>query len=296
MDLLMVRNIPRIISRLDIKGPNLVKGVNLEGLRVLGKPGAFAQYYYQTGVDELLYMDAVASLYERNGIFSLVSESAREIFIPITVGGGIRTIEDIKAALNAGADKVAINTQAIKNPKFISDAVAKFGSSTIVGALEVQKKLNGKYECYIEGGREKTGKSPQDWAVELSRLGVGELLITSIDNEGTGNGFDLDLIRNINNLVGVPVIASGGAGPIENIMNALKIDGLGGVAIASMFHYGAADILSAQNNQDFSDEGNISYLKDGSYDYHSSVMSVKELKNKIFECGLQVRPYKEYDL
>lgn len=291
----MGANMPRIISRLDIKGPNLVKGVNLEGLRVLGKPKSFAQYYYQSGVDELLYMDAVASLYDRNGIFSLISESASEIFIPITVGGGIRTVEDIKSALNAGADKVAINTQAIKNPKFISEAVSKFGSSTIVGAIEVQKKLNNEYECYVDGGREKTGKNPVEWSVELANLGVGEILVTSIDNEGTGKGFDLDLIKNINDAVGVPIIASGGAGPIENILAAMKIEGLGGLAIASMFHYGAVQVLTGENPQDHIGEGNTQYLQNKSYDYHSEVMSISELKNKISDCGLLVRPCVNYE-
>src|SRR5438552_2085401 len=146
----------RVIARMDIKGPNLVKGIHLEGLRVLGKPEDFARYYYENGADELIYQDVVASLYERNSLHDIISKTAKQVFIPITVGGGLRTLEDIKNVLRAGADKVSLNTAAIKNPKLIKEASLKFGSSTIIVAIEAIKQTNGDYFAYIDNGREET--------------------------------------------------------------------------------------------------------------------------------------------
>ena len=168
----------RIIARLDIKGPNLVKGIHLEGLRVLGKPEDFAKYYYETGADELMFMDVVASLYGRNGLTEIISKTAKEIFIPLTVGGGIKTIEDIKMTLRAGADKVSINTAAIKNPNFIKEASREFGSSTIVATIEAIKERNGEYFAFVDNGRDYTGIEVIKWAKKLEELGAGELVIT----------------------------------------------------------------------------------------------------------------------
>ncbi len=176
----------RVIPRLDIKGPNLVKGIHLEGLRVLGKPEDFAQYYYEQGADELLFMDVVASLYERNSLHDIISQTAKKIFIPLTVGGGLRTIEDIKNVLRAGADKVSLNTAAIKNPQIIRDASRKFGSSTIVVAIEAIKEADGTYRAYTDNGREHTGVEVVSWAKQVEELGAGEIIITSVDKEGTG--------------------------------------------------------------------------------------------------------------
>ena len=164
----------RIIPRLDIKGPNLVKGVNLEGLRVLGKPDRFARYYYENGADELLYMDVVASLYGRNSLLDVVERTARQIFIPLTVGGGLRSLEDIGRALRAGADKIALNTAAIRNPELIKAAVQKFGSSTIVVSIEAKRQPDGSHEAFIDHGRERTGLDALAWAVQAAEYGAGE--------------------------------------------------------------------------------------------------------------------------
>jgi len=171
----------RIIPRLDIKGPNLVKGIHLEGLRVLGKPEDFAFQYYLDGADELLYMDVVASLYGRNNLLEIVRATAEKIFIPLTVGGGIRSIEDIRNLLRAGADKVAINTAAINNPDLIKEAAKTFGSQCIVVSIEAKKKEGGAYEAYTDNGREMTGVEVLSWAKRAVDLGAGEILVTSID-------------------------------------------------------------------------------------------------------------------
>ena len=185
----------RIIPRLDIKGPNLVKGIHLEGFRVLGKPEDFAKLYYEQGADELIYQDTVASLYQRNSLSEIISRTIKDVFIPITVGGGIRSLNDINKVLRAGADKVCINTSAINNPEFIKEASREFGSSTIVVAIEVCLEKDEKYLAYTDNGREFTGKEVQAWAKEIENRGAGEILLTSIDNEGTGKGFDLELIN-----------------------------------------------------------------------------------------------------
>jgi len=176
----------RIIPRLDIKGPNLVKGIHLEGLRVLGKPADFAHYYYENGADELFFQDTVASLYNRNSLHEIITKTAKEIFIPLTVGGGLRNIEDIQSALRAGADKVAINTAAINFPEFISEASQKFGSSTIVVSIEAIKNSDNKYLAFTDNGREYTGVEVVSWARKVEELGAGEIIITSVGNEGTG--------------------------------------------------------------------------------------------------------------
>ena len=178
----------RIIPRLDIKGPNLVKGIHLEGLRVLGKPERFARAYYEGGADELIYMDVVASRYGRNSLLPIIERTAREIFIPLTVGGGLRTMEDIRAALRSGADKVSLNTAAIRNPQLIREAARKFGSSTIVVSIEAIRRPDGSYEAHTDNGRESTGVDACEWAVRAAELGAGELMVTSIDREGTGEG------------------------------------------------------------------------------------------------------------
>lgn len=207
----------RIIPRLDIKGPNLVKGIQFEGLRVLGKPEVFARYYYETGADELIYMDVVASLYGRNSLLGIVERTAREIFIPRTVGGGIRTVDDIRSVLRAGADKVSLNTAAVGRPELIREAARAFGSSTIVVSIEAIRKPDGTYEAYVDYGRQRTGVDAIQWAIRAAELGAGELLVTSITQEGTGKGFDLDLTRRIAEAVPIPVIAAGGAGSVHDV-------------------------------------------------------------------------------
>lgn len=250
----------RIIPRLDIKGPNLVKGIHLEGLRVLGDPELFTKYYYENGADEICYMDVVASLYERNSLLEMISSVAKNTFIPITVGGGLRTLEDIKIVLNNGADKVSINTAAIRNPDLISKAANKFGSSTIVVAIEAIRQKNGNYLAYTDNGREETKKDVISWAKEAEARGAGEIIITSVDKEGTGEGFDVELIQYICNAVKVPVVAHGGAGNIEDIINLIKTTTVSGISIASIFHY---DVVSKQNTLSVvKEEGNTRFLQE----------------------------------
>lgn len=249
----------RVIPRLDVKGPNLVKGVHLEGLRVLGKPEDFAVKYYKEGADEIVYIDVVASLYGRQNLLEIVKRAAQQIFIPLTAGGGVRTIEDIRNLLRAGADKVAINTAAIGNPSFIREAANTFGSQCIVVSIEAKYRQHGKYEALTDNGREKTGKDVFEWAKEAVDLGAGEILITSIDREGTGKGYDVELIGGISRFVSVPVIACGGAGKLEHFMQAIKEGSADAVCAASIFHYNHLNAL--QSADKFKDEGNIEFIR-----------------------------------
>ena len=252
----------RIIPRLDIKGPNLVKGIHLEGLRVLGKPESFAKFYYENGADELFFQDVVASLYDRNSLHNIITRTAREIFIPLTVGGGIRTIEDIRDVLRAGADKVAINTAAIKQPSFIKEAALKFGSSTIVVAIEAIRDASGKYLAYTDNGREYTGIEVVKWAKKVEELGAGEIVITSVDREGTGSGFDIELTKSVASAVSIPVIAHGGASDPDDVYIVIKEVSADAVAIASILHYHYIS-NNSRNTEGFENEGNISFLTSG---------------------------------
>lgn len=227
---------PRIIARLDIKAPNLVKGIQLEGLRVIGDPSEHSRRYYADGADELLYIDIVASLYQRNSLTDLVQRTAAEIFVPLTVGGGVRTLEDIYKLLRAGADKVAINTGAIAKPELLTQAARTFGSQCVVLSVEAKRTGPGRWEAYTDNGREKTGRDAVEWIKQAIDLGVGEILLTSVDQEGTRRGFDLDLIRAIGPTVPVPVIACGGPGSIDDVSAGLKA-GADAVAVASLLHY-----------------------------------------------------------
>jgi cyclase len=225
----------RIIAILYVKGPSLIKGVHLEGLRIIGNPYEFAKKYEEQGVDELIYVDTVASLYGRNNLVEIVKKTTKNIFIPITVGGGIRTIDDIRMLLNSGADKVAINTAAIKNPNLIREASECFGKQCIVVSIQAKKK-EGFWEAYIENGREPTGKNVIKWIKEVIKLGAGEILLTSVDMEGTKKGFDIELIKQAEKICSVPLIVSGGAGNLEHIYDVFKRK-IDGVALASVLYY-----------------------------------------------------------
>jgi cyclase len=227
----------RLIPRLDIKGSNVVKGINLEGLRVVGAPGELASRYYRDGADELLYMDIVASLYGRNSLLDIVEKAAGSIFIPMTVGGGVRTMDDIRAILRAGADKVAINTAAVKTPSFISDAARRFGSQCIVVSIEAKRREPGRWEALTDNGREKTGLDAVAWAHKAAELGAGEILVTSVDQEGTGGGYDLELTSLLAKSLAIPVIACGGAGSPAHVADAANLGGADAVALASLLHY-----------------------------------------------------------
>jgi cyclase len=267
----------RLIPRLDIKGPNLVKGIHLEGLRVIGKPERFAREYYEQGADELLYVDIVASLYGRNNLLPIIERTAREVFIPLTVGGGLRTIEDIRLVLRAGADKVAINTAALRRPEFIREASRKFGSSTIVVSIEVMRQAEGTYEAYTDNGREKTGVNAIQWAQRAAELGAGDILITSIDREGTGQGFDLEVTRRIAELVPIPVIACGGAGTAEHVVEAAVLGKVQAVALASIIHYNFM-CHHSDNDDVFAGEINTAFLRNRKVAAHFQDVTLPEIK------------------
>ena len=232
----------RIIPRIDVKDHDVVKGINMEGVRVVGKPGKLARKYYEDGADELLYMDVVATLYSRDNIIEIVKKASKGIFIPLSVGGGVRKIEDIKALLMAGADKVAINSAAVRNPQLMKDASRMFGSQCIIGSIEAKEIELGKWECYVDSGRERTGLDAVEWARKLEELGVGEILITSIDKEGTEGGYDIELIKKITSAIKVPVIACGGAGEISHIVKCIKKARPDAVSMASILHYNKATV------------------------------------------------------
>lgn len=226
----------RIIPRLDIKGPNLVKGVHFEGLRVLGRPEVAARYYAAQGADELIYIDAVASLYGRNSLTDIIRRTAEELFIPLTVGGGLRTVEDMRATLLAGADKIAINSAAVRTPDLIGEGAERFGSQCIVVAIDA--RWNGtQYEVVVSGGRTPTGLDAIAWAREVEARGAGEILLTSMDRDGTQDGYEIALTRAVSDAVSIPVIASGGAGTLDHFRAALVEGGADAALAASLFHY-----------------------------------------------------------
>ncbi len=280
----------RVIPRLDIKGPNLVKGIHLEGLRVLGNPAEFAKLYYQQGADEIFYMDCVASLFERNSLSNLVEETAKSIFIPITVGGGLRTVEDIRSALKAGADKVCINTAAIRDPSFINRASRVFGSSTIVVAIEAIKQADGKYLAFVDNGREHTGLEVGEWAKEAEKMGAGELVISSVDRDGTGEGFDFSLISSIAKIVNIPVIAHGGASTISNSVDMIKETGVHGICVASAFHYEALEGKRVSRTVRDSKEGNTRFLSSDQKFRKIGTFGLPSLKSELLARGVCCRP------
>lgn len=227
----------RLIARLDIKGANLIKGVHLEGLRVIGSPNDYALRYYQQGADELVYMDCVASLYGRNHLAEIVKSAANNIFVPMTVGGGIRSVQHVTDILRCGADKVAVNTAAVLRPELISEISEKFGSQCMVVSIEAKQISPNRWEVYIENGRERTGLDVLAWARRAISLGAGEILLTSIDMEGTRRGFDIALVAAVTGQVSVPVIASGGMGRPQDFVDVVLNGGADGVAMADVLHY-----------------------------------------------------------
>lgn len=280
----------RIIPRLDIKGPNLVKGIHLEGLRVLGEPGSFAQFYYAQGADEIFYMDCVASLYERNSLSDIIEKTAKSVFIPITVGGGIRSVEDIRKILKAGADKVCINTAAIKNPEFIKEASRVFGSSTIVVAIEAIRQPDGRYFAFVDNGREETGREVSQWAADVEKLGAGEIVITSVDREGTGEGFDLQLISSVTSKVRIPVIAHGGCSTVDNAASMVTATKASAICIASSFHYHALEDKALINPVSEQSEGNRTFLSSGRPFKKVTPFSISDLKGHLKQKNIPCRP------
>ena len=294
----------RIIPRLDIKGPNVVKGVQFDGNRVLGTPDALAEIYYREGADELIFYDTVASLYRRNSLLEYIQKTAEKIFIPMTVAGGIRSIEDIREILRAGADKVAINTAAIENPALLREASKIFGAQCIVASVEFYERRDGRCEVWTDYGRQPTGVDAFDWARRAVDLGAGEILLTSIRNDGMGNVFDLEFTARVAFGVPVPVIAGGGAGKKEHFLSAIREGGADAVSAASVFHYYYAT-APGDNRRWMSfdeprlrmgeniDSGNIDFLKEGygaSREIMTDRVSLPGLKAYLKEHGVATRP------
>jgi cyclase len=228
----------RLIARLDVKAPNLIKGVHLEGLRKIGDPQKAAQAYYEAGVDEIIYMDIVASLYNRSSLHEIVRRSAQQVFVPITVGGGIRSLQDVEQMLRSGADKVAINTAAVRSPQLLTDVARRFGSQCMVLSIEAKRRSGSAgWEAFTDNGREHTSLDVVEWAKRGIDLGAGEILLTSVDREGTRRGFDLDLVRAVSAVSTVPVIVSGGMGTVQHLVEVVKEGGADAVAMADVLHY-----------------------------------------------------------
>ncbi len=240
---------PRIIARLDIKGSNLIKGIHLEGLRKIGNPNEYALKYYNQGADGLIMMDIVASLYGRNNLLHIVEKACENVFVPITVGGGVRSILDVQAALNSGADKVAINTGALNNPELINEVANDFGSQCMVLSIEAKKTPDG-WECYTDNGRERTGKGVLEWAKEAVDRGAGEILLTSVDQEGTKKGFDSELTKLIATEVSVPVIASGGFGELSHLAQVVNEGKADAIAFADALHYDRYNIQQIKEHME----------------------------------------------
>jgi cyclase len=228
----------RIIPCLDVKDGRVVKGVNFVGLRDAGDPVEIAARYDREQADELTFLDITASHEKRPILLDVVARTAERVFMPLTVGGGVRTLEDIRALLNAGADKVSINTAAVDRPELVEEAAIRFGSQCIVVAIDAKRVANGRFEVFTHGGRTATGLDAIEWAACMERMGAGEILLTSMDRDGTQAGYDLDLTRAVSRRVQIPVIASGGVGTMEHLYEGLAEGGASAVLAASIFHYG----------------------------------------------------------
>jgi len=236
----------RIIPCLDVDKGRVVKGVRFEGIRDAGDPVEIARRYDRQGADEIVFLDITASHEQRDTTFATVERMASEVFIPLTVGGGVRTLEDIRLLLNSGADKVSINTTAVFNPYFIQQAADKFGSQCIVLAMDVKKINADQWEVFTHGGRRATGIDAVEWADRMARYGAGEILLTSMDCDGTQQGFDLKITRAISDAVSIPIIASGGVGTVDHLVEGVLIGGADAVLAASIFHYGQITIPEAK--------------------------------------------------
>ncbi|MBH32539.1 MAG: imidazole glycerol phosphate synthase subunit HisF [Gammaproteobacteria bacterium] len=236
----------RIIPCLDVDNGRVVKGIKFKSIKDAGDPVEIAKRYNDEGADEITFLDITASSDNRDTIYSVVEKVANEVFIPLTVGGGVRTVDDIRALLNCGADKITINTSAIKNPNLIKEASSAVGSQCIVIAIDA-KKSSDTWEIYTHGGRNPTGINAIDWAKKSEELGAGELLVTSMDKDGTKEGFDLELMNNINNEVNIPIIASGGVGTLEHLYEGVSIGKADAVLAASIFHFGMFSIKEVKS-------------------------------------------------
>lgn len=232
----------RIIPCLDVRDGRVVKGVNFVDIRDAGDPVEAAEFYNAAGADELTFLDITASPDRRDIILDVVSRTADQVFIPLTVGGGIRTLEDFRRILKAGADKISINSAALKNPSFIDEAARRFGKQCVVVAIDAKRRPDGGWDCWLNGGRVNTGRDAVEWAAEVERRGAGEILLTSMDTDGTKSGYDVALTKTITSTVNIPVIASGGAGTLEHFAKVVEKAGADAVLAASLFHYRELEI------------------------------------------------------
>ncbi|MDD5298579.1 MAG: imidazole glycerol phosphate synthase subunit HisF [Rhodocyclaceae bacterium] len=236
----------RIIPCLDVKAGRVVKGVNFVALRDAGDPVEIARRYDEQGADEVTFLDITASSDQRDIILHIVEACAEQVFIPLTVGGGVRVVADVRRLLNAGADKVSMNTAAVQNPDLVAESSAKVGSQCIVVAIDAKQTSPGRWEVFTHGGRNNTGLDAVEWAVKVQELGAGEILLTSMDRDGTKNGFDLALTRAVSDAVGIPVIASGGVGNLEHLAAGVSEGHADAVLAASIFHYGEYTVKQAK--------------------------------------------------
>jgi imidazole glycerol-phosphate synthase subunit HisF len=283
-------NIPnRIIPRIDIKDLNLVKGIRLEGLRVLGNPNNFAKHYYNNFADEIYFQDVVASLLGRNSLYDFIDDITKEIFIPITVGGGIRTIEDISKMLSVGADKISINTQALKTPDFINKSANLYGSSTIVVSVEAIENQNGKFFCFVDNGREETGIELIDWIENIQERGAGEIFLCSVDNEGSLKGYNLKLIQYLKDIdIKIPLIIHGGFSDPRDILKVQLVNSqINAFSISSYLHYKTSTIIN-KNVANFAD-GNTHFLNSNSGSKFDTSIDLLEIKKFLSTKNILVR-------
>jgi len=236
----------RIIPCLDVTAGRVVKGVSFVELRDAGDPVEIARRYDAQGADELTFLDITATSDDRGILFRIIEQVAEQVFIPLTVGGGVRQVEDVRNLLNAGADKVSINTSAVVNPQLIADAAARYGSQCIVVAIDAKQVAPGRWEVFTHGGRKATGLDVLEWAIKMQTLGAGEILLTSMDRDGSKIGFDLGLTRAVSDALEIPVIASGGVGNLQHLVDGVKQGGADAVLAASIFHYGEYTVQQAK--------------------------------------------------
>ena len=244
----------RIIPCLDVTAGRVVKGVNFVELKDAGDPVEIARRYNDQGADELTFLDITASSDQRDLILNIIEDVSSQVFIPLTVGGGVRTVEDVRRLLNAGADKVSINTSAVTNPQLVADASSRYGSQCIVVAIDAKQVSPGRWEIFTHGGRNATGLEVIEWARKMAQLGAGEILLTSMDKDGTKSGFDLELTRAVSDAANIPVIASGGVGNLQHLADGVQQGHADAVLAASIFHYGEYTVQQAKK---FMSERNI---------------------------------------
>ena len=276
-----------LIPKLDLKGPNLIKSMYLEGLRVLGKPEEFSEHYFKAGCDELIIHDAVAQLLDKVISLDVVKKISQKVFIPITVGGGIRSINDIKKILHNGASKVSINSYALKKPDFINHAANIFGSSVVSVSIDVGKINNG-YNVFAVNGRECFGKDPVDWAKEIEERGAGEILLTCIQSEGSGEGYNIELVKKVSDAVNIRVIPNGGAGCLEHILELFKRTNVDAASLSSMLHYSL--LYKYKNFNAYEEEGSKAFLEKKDYKFKNfQDFFIDDIKKNLKKSNINIR-------